>query len=116
MSDLTEFLLARVAEGEAVALGVNRWVYEHLNEAGDEHTTGPYLEHFDPARALAECEAKRAIVALHVLGEPWDEPVDEMLGSCAACDYQSASWPCPTLRILALPYADHPDYREEWRA
>lgn len=25
------------------------------------------------------------------------------------------SIPCPTLRMLALPYADHPDYRQEWR-
>jgi hypothetical protein len=26
-----------------------------------------------------------------------------------------ADWPCLTLRLLALPYADRPGYREEWR-
>jgi hypothetical protein len=25
------------------------------------------------------------------------------------------SAPCPTLRLLALPYADRPGYRDEWR-
>jgi hypothetical protein len=23
--------------------------------------------------------------------------------------------PCETVRVLALPYSDHPDYHEEWR-
>jgi hypothetical protein len=24
-------------------------------------------------------------------------------------------WPCPTVRLLALPFAGHPDLQEEWR-
>jgi hypothetical protein len=24
-------------------------------------------------------------------------------------------FPCPTLRLLALPYGDRPGYRDEWR-
>ena len=49
------------------------------------------------ARVLAECEAKLRIVDnatnVHTSGQDWDE---------ACC-------------ILASIYADHPDYREEWR-
>jgi hypothetical protein len=38
---------------------------------------------------------------------------------CMACDVQGQGegphYPCLTLRLLALPYADHADYRQEWR-
>lgn len=29
--------------------------------------------------------------------------------------HASHEWPCLTVRLLALPYAAHPDYRSEWR-
>ena len=51
----------------------------------------------DPARVLAECAAKRAILAMH-----------PMCGSVAGES-------CRELRILAAVYADRPDYNEEWR-
>lgn len=44
------------------------------------------------ARVLAEIEAKRRIV------EWFTKPSDLLI-----------------LRCLALPYADHPDYRQEWK-
>lgn len=54
---------------------------------------------------LAEVAAKRAIVELH-------HPVDP-------CDAHNGSTfesvPCETLATLAAIYADHPDFREEWR-
>lgn len=56
-----------------------------------------------PDRVLAECEAKRRIVRLH----------PEILGICQEC--ANEQYPCRTLGAVALPYADHPDYREEWR-
>jgi hypothetical protein len=75
---------------------------------------------------LAECEAKRKIIALHMRQTGgWGR------SECAVCfetlvsrenttldvDYVSMEpWPCPTLKFLAEPYADHPDFREEWRA
>ena len=49
----------------------------------------------DPARALVEVEAKRRITERH-----------------ASCGGPS---PCEDLRLLALPYAGHADYRDEWR-
>jgi hypothetical protein len=52
-------------------------------------------------RVLAECAAKRAIVE-------YAQECDRMLGAePVIADH--------FLRILAVPYADHPDYREEWR-
>lgn len=64
-----------------------RWLSERV-----EH-----VRRHDPARVLAECEAKRRIVARH------DRD-----------DSTSFGQPCQTLRLLALPYADHSDYRPEW--
>lgn len=71
----------------------------------------------DPARVLREIDAKRQLL---------DEHQDVNDGSCGTC--VDAKWgypthggsspqrcPCRTLRLLALPYADRPGYREEWR-
>ena len=51
-------------------------------------------------RWLAECEAKRRILEQCVRqAEYVDTPADAVT----------------TIRLLALPYADHPDFRPEWR-
>lgn len=128
MSDLAEFVLARVADDEAVAReaspgpwDVDSEVYaEYVSDAdglavisgarwGGEASVfndtddALHLVRWHPARVLAECEAKRRIVAAITA---WlDEHSDEdhvPAGDDALC------W-------LALPYADHPDYRAEWR-
>jgi hypothetical protein len=52
---------------------------------------------------LREVEAKRQIIDEH-------HPIDP----CDAHDASLRSVPCDTLLLLALPYADHPDYRETW--
>lgn len=48
-----------------------------------------------PDTILAECEAKRRII------EEWG-PFETYNGE-------------ELLKVLALPYADHPDYRQEWK-
>lgn len=77
----------------------------------EELRIGParHIAYWDPARVLAECEAKRRIVELHVV-EPLPPPSKS--ASCVQC--WGAVWPCPTLRLLASPHRDHPDYRPEW--
>jgi len=114
---LTEFLVVRIAEDE--------------HEAGDPGwcdcaVEGLPLQHGTrcPVRLLAECEAKRQIVGLHRDGTPLDmiaeyiEDDDEWTPWCLECagfgDYK-VEIPCPTLRVLTLPYADHPDYDPAWR-
>jgi hypothetical protein len=92
--DLTDFLLARIAEDEATVTAAladpTRW------DAGD------WIDRaWSPVRVMAECEAKRQIikaVADHRDGEWEDDPIHEMV-----------------LEPMAAVYADHPDYRGEWR-
>ncbi len=122
---LAEFLLARIAEDKMIAgfaaqdLHNGSW---HLNPEQEEvhaagetpvfvapwgGSLGPAAEHvtrWDPARVLAECEGKRRIV---------DECCGWIEESCE--DYGARALARMTLRLIALPYADHPDYREEWR-
>lgn len=92
---LAEFLLERIAEDEAH----DGW---HTVECGvglGYWATGRCICGY-PARILADCEAKRRIVAW-VNQWPWRaEPPSSVDG---------------LLPLLALPYADHPDYRPEWR-
>lgn len=106
---LTEFLLARITEDEARAPDAIKYLIDD------------YYQVFTPERIVGECTAKRQIVELHgelltMRGEPY--------GYCRMCaeneeaDWDGAppvAWPCPTLRHLASVYADHPDYREDWR-
>ncbi len=84
--DITEFLLARIAEDEA---DVKAGVY-----TGDVHT-----------RLAAECEAKRQIVEL------CGSAAERTRGEASVAGYLADN----VLARLALPYADHPDYDESWR-
>ncbi|WP_406365238.1 DUF6221 family protein [Streptomyces sp. NBC_00645] len=84
--------------GAAVVVGP----YDHL-----DWSVRQYIAEHDPARVLREIDAKRRILAEHALNG-W---------VCDTCDNGEVdqTFPCPTLRLLALPYADRPGYREEWR-
>ena len=92
---LTEFLLARIAEDEAAALSRLRG-HRELPETERE------------SRVFAECKAKRRIVE-------WAAPVLTNWPGAAAGARHVSDDGLDVLRILALPYADHPDYDEEWR-
>jgi hypothetical protein len=135
---LAEFLLARSAEDEAVAkkaAEAKRAEYSHgeagvswiardgmvyradLDELEDdpalwdnegmdwrlvpEYPIAEQFARWDPARVRAECDAKRRIVERWQLGE--GDPEDHH------------PVPDEVLRLLALPYADHPDYQPSWR-
>lgn len=126
MSALTDFLLARIAEDEAVARAATPGVWIAGMESSDSLASRPmvaaggqrdetHIVRWNPARVLAECAAKRAIIAEHPIDMDAIEP------GCRTCDSDSENdvWgngPCATLRALAQPYADRPDFREEWRA
>jgi hypothetical protein len=64
------------------------------------------------SRMLAECDAKRRIVEHH--GSNGDDDF-ALCVICTEVGPDAQGWPCQTLRLLALPYADHPDYRPEWK-
>jgi peptide methionine sulfoxide reductase MsrB len=109
VSDLAEWLLARIAEDERVvryASANPHWPSLHLDGNG-------YCV-MDRRRVLAECDAKREIVTRYefscgqsdshrALGAG-DEGWEKIAGALELC-----------VRSLALPYADREGYREEWR-
>lgn len=109
---LTEFLLARITEDERDGWEV------HVQGCPSVRDTPFPCECNYPARVLAECEVKRRIVELH-----------QGSHSCSDGDEPHAYWPfpgavggngrdlleCPTVRALALPYADHPEFQKAWR-
>lgn len=119
MTDLASFLLARIAEDEAVARAAtpSPWVPDsqgwkdsdddwiivapyHDLDVSDEDAK--HVTRWHPARVLAECEAKRRIVEQYV-----DAVNRGKWATCSALE--------KVLPVLALPYADHPDYDEAWR-
>lgn len=106
--DLTDFLVARFSE-DARALDCG--LRDHDRSRSGNLTPDCW------ERPLSDCDfrekrawdASRRILALHeqrrtLKGNPLP---------CLGCG--SWSTPCPTLRLLAVPYADHPDYWQEWR-
>ena len=66
-------------------------------------TSAGHIVRHDPARVLAEVAAKRRIVDGLADADPYS-------------GYITATFTAEdALRLLALPYADRPGYREEWR-
>lgn len=137
---LVEFLLARLGEDEALArAAAERGSTEHWRVSDDFPGPTPHLasewqgddvsmssQHFlailggvaahigdvlphiarhDPARVLTDVEAKRRIIARMTMLRRL-RPGDLAAEVCAD----------GTLCALALPYADHPDCDERWRA
>jgi hypothetical protein len=107
---LARFLLARIAEDEAAvrALLADGWTHDGApSPTGQEPMARVHRWTLTLDRVLAECEAKRRIVELHSR----DHECPAAIGIWDALDID----PCPTLLVLAQPYADHPDFRDEWR-
>lgn len=102
---ITEFLLARIAEDEALMRDCpHMGCYEDdADPEGMIH--GPRC----PARVLAECAAKRAIVELAA-------KADEIEGDLAMewPRYQDSHIGDRLLAALASVHADHPDYDPSW--
>jgi hypothetical protein len=109
---LVEFLLARIAEDEDAAQAAfsgqmdpeNGWgidgraVTPHVGVIHEE-VQRLHVAKWNPARVLAECEAKRRIVEL--LDDNLQEP-----GYYQAVDY--------AMGYLAAAYADHPAFHPDW--
>lgn len=127
MDDLVAFLNARYDDDEAYA----RNAFGDHNDAGpvwhepssglldvgdelivtNDSQVSRFMERFDPARVLAEVEANRRIVALHG-AEPHECVEYDTNPDWRATCYERD---CPTLKLLVLPFAGHPDYRQEWK-
>ena len=112
MNELTEFLLSRIAEDEAIAR--ERPVDQPIHHPGCYYysyslDSGWFCDCDDDgkasARLLSECAAKRAIVALYR---------QEDLESSDRGRYFYAEGAGDAAKALASVYKDHPDYRREW--
>jgi hypothetical protein len=91
------------ADGETVADGFA------LSSSKQLRATVDHIVRHDPARVLREVEAKRRILddLERFIAGGRDLPTDERAAGKATAS--------GIVRLLALPYADHPAYRAEWR-
>lgn len=133
---LADFLRARLDEEEAAALAASDgpWTAWRAGRVGGlghlEHAVmrpgqkagsrapiaaaswvdAEHVARHDPARALREIEAKRGLLSLRdrlSYGAEVDTSALMLRGGAYVLEV-AVQW-------AALAYADHPDYREEWR-
>lgn len=131
MDDLIAFVRAQLDADERVAQAAGgAWTaleispahvtWEILRAGGVvAEAAKPDAQHialWDPARALAEIEAKRQILELHSGGDFPADP-DELGGYSwtAHCTRCGEPAPCAEVRLLALPYVGRDGWREDWR-
>jgi hypothetical protein len=132
---LTDFLLERIADEENLAhdaasegtphrTGWQLWTSKVDTTPGGERLGPRGSVEASPARVLAEAETKRGIVAEHqitleeVAEGRWEGKCSTCFGEAGIVGDRVGADPqiaCPTLKLLAVPYADHPDYQPEWR-
>lgn len=141
MTDIITFLRARLDEDERIAREVTDAIWYQSTLPGDQYNiavvitrrtdlasgndqfvakcgievleNGEYnaahIARWDPARVLAEVKTKRRITTRH--SWPAQYAADLATENCPTCEVKP---PCATLRILAEPYAGHPDYDQAW--
>jgi hypothetical protein len=139
VDDLIAFLRARLDEDEEAARAATpgpwEWKHEHgepwqprpdgwLDYSGEylaaadgkstlfgpgmtPHADADHIARHDPSRTLREVEAKRVLIADY---ERFIAERRRMMGG-----WDSYPEPSPVLAAFAAVYADHPDYRDEWR-
>lgn len=127
---LVEFLKSRLDEDEQAAKAApwefdNEewpfWIETPIEYERKREGTEGYRDRFTPARVLREIEAKRRLVFLHepmVLRAGGGAAHFDTTTVCRTCEppkvFPETAYPCDTIRLLALPYADRSDYRQEW--
>ncbi|MFH8627739.1 DUF6221 family protein [Streptomyces vietnamensis] len=119
MTDLIAFLRARLDEDARAArragdsfrqIGETGVIVATEGDRAEECASvnwagiAEHIVRHDPARVLAEVDAKRRML--------------EQFGSIAKGDFIDAGEQVvaqAALELLALPFADHPDYQDTWR-
>ncbi|MDX2565245.1 DUF6221 family protein [Streptomyces sp. TX20-6-3] len=145
--ELAKFVAARLDEDEQVAkrAGMKRrddetWTYSA--DAGSEVRAaslgvtgrivpvfGDHIARHDPARVLAEVDAKRRILASYTSALAQKDLLRSQMRQVIDTDhdefarlhkqetelFEMGRKLRPVVAALALPYAGHPDYDEAWR-
>jgi hypothetical protein len=142
-SDLHAFVTARLDDMERMAMaardendgegdwsitqhgpdGLSRWprlLWLNVMDSCDPESMPPamaaHIAGHDPERVLRRVAADRRILDLHRSAQKRSTGSDGgFIEDCQTCDHFPAQYPCATIRLLALPHADRPGYREEWR-
>jgi len=105
--DIVEFLSQRIGEDEAAARSL--LTDRTLSKSGEWYEQ----------RLLLECEAKRRLIQVveaarqSALTAMVTESVDDGSGDGGWAP-RSLDWMERSLRAVALPYVDHPDFNEDW--
>lgn len=109
MTNLADFLLARIVEQEAALDGCQDWLECDPNSGCSAHP--------ETGHRRAELGAVRQLV-------DWHRPKssgEDYHHLCRECEWDYGDhvgmpnvW-CRTLKALASPYGQHPDYKQEWR-
>lgn len=120
MDDLIQFLRDRLDQHERTIADLRARTGE------DQGLDGPWKPEGEDY-VLLDIKSKRTIVELHGPANPDAEPTDGYPGwpdkpwfYCKTCgsgepfEYPT-DWPCETLKLLAQPWAGHPEFRESWR-
>ncbi|MFJ1900480.1 DUF6221 family protein [Streptomyces sp. NPDC088115] len=132
-NELVQFLRGRLDEDEKTARAATPGQWSADNEAYAESIHGPsnaavvsggrwggeasvfestedalHIARHDPDRVLREVEAKRMILErfAELSGEDWKPSAPRVVRLQELRD---------SVRCLALPYADHPEYQDAWR-
>lgn len=137
--DLAAFIAARLDDDERIALAAAWPEPPDLVTRVDSVTAARHVLRHSPARVLADVAAKRAVLAYAAAPVvrttpadpcPWPEvtvidgrPHVWTIDGHRDITAEWQAWAAPReepahpelLRALAAPYADHPDYRDEWR-
>jgi hypothetical protein len=141
VSEIADFLRARYAERRALAIAASPGPW-HANAEHDEvvaedgitvadgfalsgrqlRATVDHIAANDPTDVIADLDAKLAIIELHtpvVLRGGSGARYFEAVTVCRSCEtprqFPEQAYPCPTIRLLAQPFAGHPDHKgEEW--
>jgi len=72
-----------------------------------EHARARHIARHDPARVLADCAARRQVLADHAPYNGTD--------LCGGHDGRHTVEQCGLRRVMASAYADHPDFDPAWR-
>lgn len=143
MNDLIAFLRARLDEDEREANShyllksdapghdlrqgpTHSEVSYHDGSGSETMTHAEYWQRFhDPApdkRLLAEVDAKRRLIKQQfkyasTIDHEWGCGHDAEEIEAGECEWLNphTGHELPILRLLAVPHADHPNYREDWR-
>lgn len=113
MSDLTEWLLACIAEDESAAhYALSRDDGGALDYAGQWYGAIKHAERWEPARVLAVCKAHWAIVETYVdaVGADDNETDTEEHWATSRARAELHG----VVKMLATIYAGRPGWREGW--